>query len=152
MASAKKALPIIDADQPKQEQLLLFSSSNAFWKSSLFNETYIQNDVPRKFKELWENDEVGPFQLFCNDFLNICEELRGEDFNSWSERTTINKFIKPILRMLGYMDTCSLNQEPWVEDESFTVKENGETKIYKPDFVVVNNPSFLKYITNNKGQ
>jgi type I restriction-modification system DNA methylase subunit len=148
--SAKKT-NILPLNQPQHEQLLLFSSSSAFWKSSLFNETYLQNDVPTKFRELWEQDEVGPFQVFCNQFVNICEELKDEDFNSWSERTTISKFIKPVLRMLGYFDNCSPNQEPWVEDESFTIKENGETKVYKPDFVVVNDPNFLRYITNKKG-
>jgi len=126
------------------------SNHNPFWQSSLFNEVYLQNDVPNKYREKWEFDEAGPFYLFCNQFRNLCEELRDDDLNSWSERNTINRFIKPVLRMLGYMDNCSANQEPWAEDEPFTIKESGEPKTYKPDLIIVNDPRELKYIEGKK--
>ncbi|GEM_PF-1172866 len=124
---------------------------NRFWESSLFSDVYLQNDVPVKYKELWDS-YAEPFDNFCAQFRYFCEELKHDDFNSWTERETINKFIKPVLRMLGYADKCSLNQEPWREDDAYTFKEHGESKTYKPDLVIVNDPRELKYIGNKEGQ
>lgn len=151
MASPKKRLESEESSSAQLE-LIKSSSHNPFWSSSLFNEVYLLNDVPSKYKEKWELDEVGPFYMFCNSFRNLVEELKGEDLDSWSERNTINRLIKPILKMLGYADNCSANQEPWAEDEPFTVTESGEPKTYKPDFIIVNDPRELKYIERKKGQ
>lgn len=147
--SAKKKNPTPQHEEQSRE--LPQNNHNLFWQSSLFNEVYLQNDVPSKYREKWDFDEAGPFYLFCNQFRNLCEELREDDLNSWSERNTINRFIKPVLRMLGYMDNCSPNQEPWAEDEPFTVRESGELKTYKPDLIIVNDPKELKYIEKKKG-
>jgi hypothetical protein len=127
-------------------------SHNPFWQSTLFNEVYLLNDVPTKYKEMWDSDELGPFAQFSKKFQDLCVKLQGYDLDSWSERNTINRFIKPILKMLGYVDKCSGDQEPWAEDEPFTVKEDGQPKTYKPDFIIVNDPKELKYIERKKGQ
>jgi len=139
------------AAAPSQIQLeLLQSNYNPFWKSSLFNDVYLQNDVPEKFKDFWQHEESGPFYEFCNSFRNLCEELKGSDFESWSERNTINRFVKPVLKMLGY--TGTLTQDPWAEDEPFTISENSELHTYKPDLILVHDPKELKYIEKEKGQ
>lgn len=132
-------------------QLSLLQEINPFWQSTLFSDVYLRNDVPNRYREVWEHEEAGPFYEFCEQFRNLCEELRGEKFESWSEKSTINRFIKPILKLLGWANNCSPNQEPWVEDESLTIKKPGETKTYKPDFIIVNNPKQLKYIEDKDG-
>jgi type I restriction-modification system DNA methylase subunit len=139
--------------QEETEQLeLIPSGNNPFWHSSLFNEVFLQNDVPVKYQEKWEMEEAGPFYEFCNGFRNLCEELRDEDFESWSERNTINRFIKPVLELLGYKNNCSVSQEPWAEDEPFSVREGGRSKTYKPDLIIVNDPKELKYVERKKGE
>ncbi|MBK7892146.1 MAG: N-6 DNA methylase [Bdellovibrionales bacterium] len=150
MGQAAKKLKKVEAskEQPQLE-LVATNSHNPFWQSSLFNEVYLQNDVPVKYKELWETDEAGPFYEFCNSFRNLCEELKDADLESWSERNTINRFVKPVLKMLGYQGTPT--QEPWAEDEPFTVREGGENKTYKPDLIIVDDPKELKYIERKKG-
>jgi type I restriction-modification system DNA methylase subunit len=149
---AHQAPGVETSDDVNGTQLELIKSSNynPFWSSSLFNEVYLLNDVPQKFKELWDFDEAGHFYEFCNHFRNLCEELQGADLESWSEKNTINRFIKPVLKMLGYEGT--LTQDPWAEDETFTVTEGGENKTYKPDLILVNDPKELKYIEKEKGQ
>lgn len=151
MASAKKKSSKLETPEKPQLDLIPTSNYNPYWHSSLFNEVYLLNDVPEKYRDLWEAAEAGPFYEFCNQFRNLCEELQGDDLDSWSERNTINRIIKPILRMLGYFDKCSAHQEPWAEDEPFTVKESGESKTYKPDLIIVNDPKELKYIERKKG-
>jgi type I restriction-modification system DNA methylase subunit len=149
MAEALKQTRKLEVHNQPHFEVVSTSSHNPFWQSSLFNDVYLLNDAPVKFKEMWEMDEAGPFYIFCNQFRNLCEELKGADLESWSERNTINRFIKPVLEMLGY--TGSATQEPWAEDEPFTVKENGETKVYKPDLIIVHDPKELKYIERKKG-
>lgn len=145
MAQAAKKLKKVE----EVEQAIPKSGHSPYWESTLFNDVYLENDVPVKYKMLWEEDESGPFYEFCNQFRNLCEELKDTDFDSWSERNTINRFIKPVLKMLGYTGTAT--QDPWAEDEPFSVKENGESKTYKPDLIIVNDPKELKYIEKKKG-
>lgn len=149
MAKTSKKLKPTAVPEPHQLELIISNNHNPFWQSSLFNEVYLQNDVPMKFKNLWDMDVSGPFYIFCNQFRNLCVELEGADVDSWSERNTINRFVKPVLKMLGYEGTAT--QEPWAEDEPFTVKEGGEIRTYKPDLIIVNDPKELKYIEQKKG-
>lgn len=148
MSSRKKAATS-GSSEPAQLELIPSSNHNPYWSSSLFNEVYLQNDVPVRHREMWSADDHGNFYHFCNDFRDLCGEIKGADFESWSERNTINRLIKPVLKMLGYKGSAS--QEPWAEDEPFTVQENGESKTYKPDFVIVDDPKLLKYIEREKG-
>lgn len=126
-----------------------FYNNNPFWQSSLFSDVYLRNDVPNKYRDVWEHDSNGAFYTFCEEFRDFCDALKGETFENWTERTTINRFIKPVLKLLGWSTS---QQDPWIEDESFSVSESGETKTYKPDFVVVNDTKQLKYIERETGQ
>jgi type I restriction-modification system DNA methylase subunit len=134
-----------------ESQLRLLQETNPFWQSTLFSDVYLRNDVPTKYRDLWENDHATLFYEFCEQFRTLCEDIRGEELEAWTERTTINRFIKPVLKMLGWAEKCTANQEPWIEDESLTIKEHGETKIYKPDFIIVDSPKHLKYIESKDG-
>ena len=122
--------------------------NNPFWQSTLFSDVYLRNDVPNKYRDIWEQDSSGKFYEFCERFREFCSEMQGETFENWTERTTINRFIKPVLKLLGW---SPLQQESWIEDESFSINESGETKTYKPDFVIVHDPKQLKYIERESG-
>lgn len=150
MAHAVRKPRKLEELEQSQLELIPTNNHNPFWSSSLFNEVYLQNDVPVKYKDRWSFDDSGPFYEFCNQFRNLCEDLKGADLNSWSERNTINRLIKPVLKMLGYAGASS--QEPWAEDEPFTVKENGDNKTYKPDLIIVDDSKQLKYIEREKGE
>jgi type I restriction-modification system DNA methylase subunit len=148
MASAKKISVV-----PEQTAVESAPSVNVnlFWQSTLFNEVYLQKDVPIFHKDVWVEDEVA-FETFLNQFRNFCGGLEGEKPNSWSERTTINRFIKPMLEMLGYTSADNSNIDPFLEDEAFSYAEPDGTKTYKPDFIIVNNQKELKYIQEKKTQ
>lgn len=94
---------------------------------------------------------VVEFDIFLEQFRNFVGTLDGESPNSWSERTTINRVIKPVLASLGYESSSNNSVEPWLEDEPFTVQEADGLKTYKPDFIVVNDHKYLKYIQDEKG-
>jgi hypothetical protein len=136
-----------NADTLEETQPLAYDA-NPFWQSTLFSDVYLRNEVPNKYRDVWENDSSGTFHVFCERFRDLCDELEGESFENWSERTTINRFIKPVLKLLGWSTT---QQDPWIEDESFSVKESGESKTYKPDFLIVHDPKQLKYIEKKTG-
>lgn len=150
-SARKKKSESTDVSVPVQLSLVM-NGHNPFWKSDLFDRTYLENDVPVVFKEMWETDEAGPFYEFTNDFMNLCEELKGEKLSSWNEQNTINKVIKPVLKMLGYFDKCSQFNEPYLENEAFTVQEHGEAVSYRPDLILVDDPKELKHIQTKKGE
>lgn len=145
------ARKIAEVTTEEQMELIPKNQRNLFWHSTLFNEVYLENDVPVFHKDVWVEDEV-EFETFLNQFRNFAETLDGEKPQLWSERTTINRFIKPILEMLGYTSASNPKIEPWVEDEPFSFQEPDGLKTYKPDFIVVNDHKELKYIEEKKGQ
>ncbi len=79
----------------EQSELPLFNDElkNKFWKSSLFNEIYLKNDLQKKYSEVWDFDEAGPIYTFINDFQNLCVALEDEKFSTWSETETINNSV-----------------------------------------------------------
>ena len=126
-------------------------SHSLFWNSNLFSDVYLQNDVPQTYSNLWNGDDA-EFQIFLEQFRNYCESFQGEKPHSWSERTTIDRAIKPVLRMLGWGSRDKSNIDPWLEDESFSFQEPDGVKTYKPDFLIVDDHKQLKYIQTKKGQ
>lgn len=147
MSRAASKIPV----NPDQLELIPKQTRNLFWHSTLFNEVYLENDVPLFHKDVWVEDEVA-FETFLNQFRNFVESLDGEKPNAWSERTTINRFIKPVLEMLGYISKSNSKVEPYLEDEPFSFHEVDGLKTYKPDFIIVDDHKELKYIQEKKGQ
>jgi hypothetical protein len=123
-------------------------SRHLFIQSKLFDEMYIFNDLPndKDKKHIWSGESTIPFQAFCTKFRNFCETLNDDlsDLNHWSERDTINDLIKKVLECLGYGE--NMKKAPWAEDMSFSPREYGAIKTWKPDFVVVKDPSDLDQI------
>ena len=149
MTAAKKIRPEQAGDEVETTSTY---DANPFWQSTLFSDVYLRNDVPQKYSDMWEHEEVGPFNEFCTQFQSLCTRLKDEKFESWSERTTINRFIKPILTLLGWSDIRSQGQEPWIEDESLTFKTEEGQHTYKPDFLVVDDFKLLKHIERKNGE
>lgn len=147
---AKHALKNYSDAESVQLELIQRNQNNLFWHSTLFNEVYLQSDVPVFHSDVWIDDEV-EYEQFLNKFQNFVETLEGENLDSWTERTTINRLIKPLLEMLGYISSSNNRVEPWLEDEAFSVQESDGLKTYKPDFIIVNDHKELKYIQNEKG-
>lgn len=117
-----------------------------YWKSSLFNETYLSVNFQEDYKALWENTEAGELANFVQEFLDFCEEIDPRDLKTWTETDTISNWIKPIIRMLGWHSKCSSNTNPIIEEATFTLDENGKMKSYRPDMVLVDDPSQKKLI------
>lgn len=128
---------------------LVMNGHNPFWKSDLFDKTYLENDVPVVFKEMWELDEAGPFYEFLNGFMDICEILKNENLGKWNEQNTTRKIIEPVLRLLGYYDKAGPNGLPFLENESFTIIEHGEPTVYRPDLIFVDDPKESKHINKH---
>ncbi len=119
-----------------------------FWKSSLFNEIYLKNDLKNKYKEIWNYDEAGPFYDFINSFRNLCNTLDDENFHSWSETETINNWIKPVMKSLGWEPKPNVT----MEEVSFTVQENGRNKTYRTDILYVADSKVKKIIKDERDQ
>lgn len=130
------------------ESIGSYSDHNPYWTSSLFNEIYLRNDVPRKYASLWEAD--AEFDRFQNDFHNFVLEQNVENFKTWSESDTIDNWIVPVMAMLGWHDRCEGRQTPYVKELSFTVSEEGRKKVYRLDLAYMNDPKFKQYTTAQK--
>lgn len=138
---------------PEDQHLALMAkaSHSLFWNSTIFSDVYLQNDVPIIYDSLW-NREDGEFQTFLDQFRNFCETFKGENPTTWSERTTIDRAVKPVLRMLGWVSSDKSAIDPWLEDESFSYQEADGAKTYKPDLILVDQYKELKHIQSKKGQ
>ncbi len=149
--ASKKTSAQTEVKSPQLELVPIKQSHSLFWNSTLFSDVYLQNDVPVVYDSIWNRDD-SDFEQFLEQFRNHCEEFKTENPNAWSERTTIDRAIKPVLRMLGWKSSEKSSVDPWLEDESFTIEEASGVKTYKPDFIVVDNHKELKYIQEKSGQ
>ncbi|MFK7827269.1 MAG: N-6 DNA methylase [Oligoflexales bacterium] len=121
---------------------------NPYWSSSLFNDVYLKNDVPRKYKDIWETDEIGPFYDFLKGLIDLVKDTEKERKENWSESDTIRNWIIPVMRLLGWENECTKNQSPIIEELSFTISENGRKKNYRPDLIYVEKQEFKKFTTS----
>jgi hypothetical protein len=137
-----KKIAIGPSGQPISKQV----DPNPYWSSSLFNEVYLRNDVPHKYRSIWDADNA--FERFHQDFHNLVVETREEDFDSWSESDTIQNWIVHVMEMLGWHDKCeSRRQNPYITELSMTIQEHSRKRTYRADLVYVDNPKFKQYIT-----
>ncbi|MCG3175406.1 MAG: hypothetical protein MOGMAGMI_00335 [Candidatus Omnitrophica bacterium] len=124
---------------------------NQYWSSSLFNEIYLMVDLLKK--DIWfDADHIGPFEDFRREFLQLCKDLDGtEKFETWSEPDTVKNWIVPVMNLLGWHDNCKGNQNPVIDNASFTIPEEGANKTYRPDLLYVDDPAEKKYVVKEKG-
>ena len=123
-----------------------------YWKSSLFNDVYLRQDLPNHpdYKYEWGNDDTEEFQYFLNTLYDLAHEYGTDDrsLRKWSETETINNWIKPVLQALGWSNKCSgAQQNPFLEETSFSY----EGRTYRTDILLVDMPKEKKYIRGKKG-
>ena len=123
---------------------------NPFWRSSLFSDVYLKNDVPREYKHLWENDEIGGFYNFYQGFVDLCVDTEDECFEKWREADTVKNWIVPIMDLLGWENNSERRQNSYMDNESFTVFENNRKQTYRPDLLYFDKPKHKTYTQKEK--
>ena len=108
--------------------------SDKFWKSSLFSEIYLKNGLQEEYSDIL-NLESEPFNNFVVNFQSLCNQMKDEEFSTWSETDTINNWIKPVMKALGWESQPNLT----MESVSFQLDENGN-KTYRTDILYVDDP------------
>lgn len=145
--TAKKTI-----EHEAQPQLLVDSKrdTNPYWKSTLFSDVYLKNDVPREYKSIWEDDEYGPFYEFYQGFINLCHETDHEAFEKWREADTVKNWIVHVMDLLGWENNSERRQNSYLDNETFSNKENGRTQTYRPDLVYFDKPTHKAYTQKEK--
>jgi type I restriction-modification system DNA methylase subunit len=145
--TAKKAI-----EQEAQPQLIFDPKRdvNPFWRSSLFSDVYLKNDVPREYKHLWENDEIGGFYNFYQGFIDLCVETEDEAFDKWREADTVKNWIVHVMDLLGWENNSERRQNSYMDNESFTIEENGRKQTYRPDLIYFDKPKHKSYTQKEK--
>jgi type I restriction-modification system DNA methylase subunit len=140
--TAKKTI-----EQDAQPQLIFDAKRdiNPFWKSSLFSDVYLKNNVPREYKDLWENDEYGPFYDFYQGFVDLCIATKHESFEKWKEADTVKNWIVHVMDLLGWENNSEKRSNSYMDNESFTVSENGRKQTFRPDLIYFNKPKHKTY-------
>jgi len=140
-----------DANYPQQVDMFdKKNNPNPCWTSSLFSEVYLRNDVPKRYAHIWDNDEHGGFYDFYQGFIDLVNEKQTENFDKWNEVDTITNWIRPIMRLLGWENPKRPNQNYVIDNQSFTVLEDGRSKTYRPDLLYFDEPSHKKYLQAQK--
>lgn len=136
----------------EMESLAYRRDYNPFWNSSLFDEIYLRNDVPNLFKNIWypRDEESGPYGEFFVQLTNIAHDLKNTNLKSLNEENTINKVIKPVLNILGWVDEKKKYSSPIIENESFSVTELGKVKSYRPDILVFDSNDHVNFFSSRK--
>jgi type I restriction-modification system DNA methylase subunit len=147
MARAKKA-----SNDLSQECLIIDTKRdiNPYWRSSLFSEVYLKNDVPREYKHLWENDEIGGFYDFYQGFVDLCVETKHECFEKWKEADTVKNWIVHVMDLLGWENNSERRTNSYMDNESFTVEENNRKQTFRPDLVYFDKPKHKSYTQKEK--
>jgi hypothetical protein len=146
-ALAKKA-----EANPQQSELFFDSKQdlNPFWSSSLFSDVYLKNDLPREYKHIWENDEIGGFYEFYQGFVDLCLETEHISFENLREADTVIKWIVPVMGLLGWENNSSKYQNSYIDNTSFTVSEGNKRQVYRPDLIYFEKPEFASYTQREK--
>jgi len=122
---------------------------NSYWKSTLFSDVYLRNDVPEKYKNLWDNDEIANdisgFFNFYNGFLNLVNKSENASFEKWKEAETIKNWIVPIMVLLGWDSDSKIEDSYYLDNESFTTYEYEKRKTYRPDLLYFDKPIHKTY-------
>lgn len=145
--TAKKANEL--ALQPE----LIFDAKrdiNPFWRSSLFSDVYLKNDVPEEYKHLWGNDEIGGFHDFYQGFVDLCVETEHEAFDKWKEADTVKNWIVHVMDLLGWENNSERRSNSYMDNESFTVVDNGRKQTFRPDLIYFDKPKHKSYTQKEK--
>jgi Alw26I/Eco31I/Esp3I family type II restriction m6 adenine DNA methyltransferase len=78
-----------------------YKVENECWKSSLFHEAFLRNDMHRYFKEFKETDQNNDYDKFLEGFRNLVIESKDKKF--LDEDSTIDNFIIDVMDLLGWV-------------------------------------------------
>jgi hypothetical protein len=139
--TAKKAI-----EQDAQPQLIFDAKRdiNPYWKSSLFSDVYLKNDVPVKYLSLWETDES--FSSFYNGFIALCRATKHEKLEKKKEADTVKDWIVLVMDLLGWENNSERMQNSYIDNESFTIEEDGKKQTYRPDLLYFDKPVHKSFI------
>lgn len=150
--SAKKAKELEQATYTRD---ILFDAKrdmNPYWRSSLFSEVYLKNDIPREYKHIWEHDEIADetsgFFKFYDGFLDLVNKHENSSFDTWKEAETVKNWIVPIMVLLGWDTDSKTEDSYYVDNESFTVTEKEKKQTYRPDLLYFEKPNHKTYTQN----
>lgn len=119
-------------------------SIHRLWRSSLFNEYYLKYELKqKKGREMLEYDSG--FQLFLQQFRELCQNRQNEAFKSWKESDTIESWIMPVMQALGWWDPAN---DPCVREATLSAADG---RSFFLDRLFVQKPSLKKHI-QEKGQ
>jgi tRNA1(Val) A37 N6-methylase TrmN6 len=116
-----------------------------YYSSSLFSDVYLRNDLPRDYKHLWENDEVGGFYHFYQEFVNLCHATESLPFESLKEQDTVTKWIVPVMELLGWENNSTKFAKSFTDNTSFVTGAENKKQAYRPDLIYYEQPSHLEY-------
>lgn len=133
--------------QARYEQLHL---KNSFWKSSLFNSVYLEQDIYRLYPEKWNLDGDPHFESYIDGLLNLFTSWDENHIKNWTEVETIANWIKPILIQLGWSKINSNFQHPFAEQTPLAVKKENNTQTYYTDLLITDNLDDLALLRNKK--
>ena len=137
------------AEQNNNQQEMFFiehrKDYNPYYSSTLFSDVYIRNDLPREYKHLWENDEIGGFYHFYNEFVNLCHATESLPFESLKEQDTVTKWIVPVMELLGWENKSTKFAKSFTDNTSFVTGTESKKQTYRPDLIYYEQPSHLEY-------
>lgn len=135
MASSLKSIKIESKYPPSDIDREKVELKNTFWKSTLFNDVYLDHDMYRNHPNKWNIDGDPDFESCLNGLLNLFSEWEEDKLSGWTEADTVAHWIKPILVCLGWVDE-EKNALPHSDQAAFAVRENGKIQTYFADILI----------------
>jgi len=123
---------------------------DTFWKSTLFNEIYLDQDIYQKEPARWDIDGNVDFEDCHNGLLNLFLNWKESQIEGWTEADTINHWIIPVLRALGWKDENGKSTDPYAEGTSFTVKNGDYSQTYIPDILISDTTELMGLYANRR--
>lgn len=132
-SSAKKVQSGVKLKLIESEERV--SLKNSFWKSTLFNDIYLEHDIYRNNPEKWDIDGDPEFESCFNGLLDLFSSWSEEQLSGWTEADTVAHWIKPILVCLGWVDE-SKSSLPHSDQAAFAVRSGGKLQTYFADILI----------------
>ena len=148
MRSAKKTFDPVRTD--------VSASKLKFWRTNLFSDVFLENDLGRHFKAWSDDDHLDPaFQRLVN-YAHDSVDL--EDFRARNENDTV-KIIEEILQILGWCDSDKERRDIILSETVFhekviVIKEGTESVVkraYRPDVLILDKPGQRKSVNPSRG-
>lgn len=115
-----------------------------YWSSSLFNDVYIDQKITKN--GVVDGDEF--FEKCHSDLLDLFQSKSENQMQGWTETETITKWVIPVLRSLSWSE--GEESDPFAQETSFTVLEEGKNKTYRADILIADGIEELGFFANRR--